>query len=184
MPKGLLNAYICGRLHVTVSKDVDDGTTPMYIHCKMCGNVHDELSMAVSKMYRMDQTLQHSVEWYKPTEQELADMADNYSPEAYASILDHVSKGGLLDREITETAAHISISVPEQVAGALYLVLNRYSKIEPSTNMQMALDINKLAHTLWDVTRSKSHDLATLAAVNTTAHGLMFLVNYEEVSRG
>lgn len=83
-----INVYTCrtcGQSIVTV--DLVEGTTSMYLTCQVterCGG------RMISGMYRVDQTLTPTHEWYKP-EKLPRDMA----------MRQHVEMGGLLLRKVT-----------------------------------------------------------------------------------
>lgn len=102
MPKGKKNAYICPRLHATITIDREEGTTPMFLMCPVCEE------QAVSKMYQLDQSLEPTHEWYKPDEKEIEDeitslhkLAPGMQKEHIEqSIREHVTMGGLLFRSI------------------------------------------------------------------------------------
>lgn len=105
-----INAYICNDLHVTITKDVDKGTTPMFISCPTCGE------RATSRMYSVNQSFTPEHEWYKPTDadvekevdQLLANDKDDSLPAKkilMSSYNDHVKNGGLLMRKIEHEKA-------------------------------------------------------------------------------
>lgn len=86
--KGKKNAYICqtcGKYTITI--DRENGTTPFMIGCQATPGC---FGIAQSSFYRVanDKTPTH--EWYKP---QLSTLTDPWER-------DHVSKGGLLLREI------------------------------------------------------------------------------------
>jgi len=86
------NIYTCSKCrHQMVTVDRDDGTTPFMTSCPICK------SPAQSSFYNVDQKLQPTHEWYKPTEEETKKLK--------AGTLEHVNMGGLLLRNIclTET---------------------------------------------------------------------------------
>lgn len=99
-----INAYICPKLHATITVNSDGGTTPMFITCPSCGE------NATSRMYNVDQTLEPSQEWFKPTEKEVKQQVDQYKDKVEYHILkaieynmkEHVKKGGLLLRIISK----------------------------------------------------------------------------------
>lgn len=97
------NAYVCPQLHITVTEDRDEGTTPMFINCPDCGPAltpeEGEKRMAGSIMYRINQNLSATHEWYKPTKTEMDDLYADLNPRSFKSILEHVKLGGLLLRE-------------------------------------------------------------------------------------
>ena len=95
-----INAYICPKLHHTITIDIDQGTTPMFLQCPECK------LRAVSMMYNVVQNLEPGYEWYKPKEADIireVKEATSKREDAYDSVLaamkDHVSNGGLLFRK-------------------------------------------------------------------------------------
>lgn len=97
------NAYVCPQLHITVTEDRDEGTTPMFIDCPNCPVLPSEKEevkrMAVSLMYRINQNLNATHEWYKPTKSEMDDFFADMYPGAFQALHKHVKDGGLLIRE-------------------------------------------------------------------------------------
>ena len=86
------NAYFCKACkQVTITVDIDNGTTPMFILCPNCNH------SAVSFMYQLPGALHLGVEadyeWYKPSERETLNLSKNEA--------DHVFNGGLLMRKRT-----------------------------------------------------------------------------------
>lgn len=81
-----INAYECPDGHLTVTIDLEDGTTPMMMNCRnpSCGKV------SRSKWYKVDQNLKPTFEWFKPTDMKKLNPAER----------DHVQRGGLLIRKI------------------------------------------------------------------------------------
>ena len=83
---GKINQYTCSGCGETMTTvDRDDGTTPMAIGCQIhltCGG------RMISHMYLVDQTLEPTHEWYRPT---------GKVQKAYR---EHVAMGGLLIRKI------------------------------------------------------------------------------------
>jgi len=80
--------------HQIVTIDRDEGNTPMFIDCPVCG------SRATSSMYMVDQDLIPTHEWYKPTERYIQKLKKIDSGWARQTV-DHCERGGLLFREIT-----------------------------------------------------------------------------------
>lgn len=90
--KGKKNIYKCDDGHLTVTIDRDDGVTPFMTTCTYtgCGK------MARSHMYHAQcQVFEPTHEWYRPTERQM-------SKEKRPGVIDHVKRGGLLLRAITE----------------------------------------------------------------------------------
>lgn len=90
------NAYICPKRHVTVTVDVADGVTPMFLGCKELGC----REMATSSMYPKEARPAHvpgpKWEWYKPTLKQA-----KKKERQYPGTLQHVQSGGLLLRQRT-----------------------------------------------------------------------------------
>lgn len=84
-----VNAYICDNLHITVTKNIDEGVTPMFIGCPECKALCDEYEAATSRMYRVNQSIPHTHEWYKPTNIEGLNQFE----------VEHIGQGGLLLRK-------------------------------------------------------------------------------------
>lgn len=105
-----INAYVCESCkRVTVTVNVDDGVTPMFMACPFPTVKESILSkgsvcgmQAVSFMYRLapcfysNPLLAAEWEWYKPSEQEAIDK--KYTQAAK----DHVAAGGLMLRARTD----------------------------------------------------------------------------------
>lgn len=82
------NIYLCQHNHVTKTKDIDAGVTPMHIVCETCGQ------FATSTGYRNHgDNIKPTMEFYRPTLKELG----NVKP---ISLVEHVLSGGLLLRKI------------------------------------------------------------------------------------
>lgn len=85
--EGRLNIYTCTtcRGHI-VTRDVDEGTTPMFTGCDATPGCAGTMQ---SSMYRVfDQTMRESHQWYRPSAVEVVGDA----------VRQHVSMGGLLLR--------------------------------------------------------------------------------------
>jgi hypothetical protein len=97
-PKGdKINAYVCEKLHITVTEDLHKGTTPMFISCPQCEIEHRQ-GLARTQMYKVDQSIQATYEWYKPTSQDLATVKAGMDAGMFSNVLTHVNQGGLLMR--------------------------------------------------------------------------------------
>jgi hypothetical protein len=96
-PKKKINAYICSELHATVTEDVHQGTTPMFIECPKCKSNH-KMNAARSQMYLVNQSLPPSHEWYKPIAEQMPAIQAEYGS-AFKLVLEHLNQGGLLLRE-------------------------------------------------------------------------------------
>ena len=90
MERKTVNAYVCDNLHITVTKDVDRGVTPMFIGCPECKTLYKKHLMASSRMYRVNQSAPHTHEWYRPASNEGLSQFE----------IEHVEQGGLLLRKI------------------------------------------------------------------------------------
>lgn len=91
------NIYVCeANGHRTVTIDRDVGTTPFITSCPVCGRD------AQSQFYRIDQNTIPTHEWYAPASNEelMQAMKKHSLPHIRAAIRVHVSRGGLLLREI------------------------------------------------------------------------------------
>lgn len=88
--QGKINIYVCdvckGNM---VTIDRDDGTTPFMTSCKAKYGCEGPM---VSSMYRVDQTLRPTHEWYAPT------VLDHLRP----AERQHVEMGGLLLRRVDQ----------------------------------------------------------------------------------
>lgn len=90
-----INTYTCPHGHVTVTKDVDEGVTPMMLRCRQKSDdgKHNCTEFARSAFYNCDQSLTPEYEWYKPK-----------SYKGYKdSMREHIKKGGLDIRKIKQT---------------------------------------------------------------------------------
>jgi len=95
---GRENVYVCTRCHgLTVTIDVDAGTTPFAIDCRASGRRGDCRALAHSSFYPEGPRPTHipppAWEWYKPSDVE-ARRADKKAP----GMLDHARRGGLFLR--------------------------------------------------------------------------------------
>lgn len=85
-----VNCYTCNHCgHITKTKDIDPGVTPMFFSCEKCS------SMSTSNFY-IDKSPNQlpTIEWYRPTLKEVLDMDNN--------VRDHVLNGGLVHRKILQ----------------------------------------------------------------------------------
>lgn len=99
MSRGKINVYTCPRGHRTVTRDADEGTSPMTIVCAEGG--HACMQGAWSAWYATDQTETPTHEWYRPTIK-AARRLDRRIP----GTLDHVERGGLLLRPVGGNRPH------------------------------------------------------------------------------
>lgn len=86
------NVYTCPKCEgFTVTVDIDEGVTPMFLNCRASGEEGDCDGMAVSAMYpkgpRPARIPEPAWEWFKPD----GDEYENLSP----AMKDHVDRGGL-----------------------------------------------------------------------------------------
>ena len=89
-----INVYQCNNGHDTVTIDRDEGTTPFITTCPVCKE------RSQSRLYRVDQGMIPTHEWYRPTGAEIDDICIDKPWEQQRMIRHHVSRGGLLLREI------------------------------------------------------------------------------------
>jgi hypothetical protein len=84
-----VNCYKCKCGHITKTKDIDAGVTPMMFNCESCDGT------AMSTFFTDVAPHQNpTIEWYRPTIDELLKMRNK--PE----LVDHVLQGGLCHRKI------------------------------------------------------------------------------------
>lgn len=87
--EGRINQYTCDTCGGTITTvDHADGATPMMLACQTSSTC---MGRMMSRMYRVDQTLTPTHEWYKPT---------GKVKKIYRQ---HVAMGGLLIRKIVGT---------------------------------------------------------------------------------
>jgi hypothetical protein len=98
-----INAYICEYLHVTSTIDLVEGTTPMFIRCEQCAK-EGRVCMASSRMYRVNQSVVPTHEWYAPSDDELKALSKSMDANTLVAMLEHVQKGGLLLRKRKEVS--------------------------------------------------------------------------------
>ena len=87
------NAYFCTHCRkVTITVDIDEGVTPMFIMCPFCNGTSS------SFMYQLPGCMYFNIkadlEWYKPNEKETLMLSKSEA--------DHVFEGGLLARPRTK----------------------------------------------------------------------------------
>ncbi|MBE99334.1 MAG: hypothetical protein CMP77_05060 [Flavobacterium sp.] len=85
-----INCYTCKQCkHITKTKDVDAGVTPMFHTCEKCSHT------AISSMYKdIAPEKNPTQEWYRPSLLECFKLKKNQH------LLEHVLSGGLLNRII------------------------------------------------------------------------------------
>jgi hypothetical protein len=99
------NAYFCKECRkVTITVDIDNGVTPMFIKCHYCYG-----AMANSFMYNLPGCLRYDfsngkiaelpadLEWYKPSSEEYEKLSPHEK--------EHIDKGGLIYRLRTDKPA-------------------------------------------------------------------------------
>lgn len=130
MNKGKLNAYVCDALHITVTVDRDNGTTPFIIGCTNPGcSFH-----ATSKMHKVSSGLTPTWEFYKMPDNE----AEKLSP---AEKMHHV-QGGLFLRPIQSNIPEKEYNIDTELsinitAGQLVQYANVMAKVS-EVNDQMS----------------------------------------------
>ena len=87
-----LNTYTCAAGHVTTTKDIHAGTTPMVINCPLCLMAKTPVLSAYSAMYRPTKVGKVSIEWYRPEWVEFEKL--------HPMLMRHVLDGGLLLRPV------------------------------------------------------------------------------------
>jgi hypothetical protein len=102
-PEGKRNIYECAKGHKTVTVDTAQGVTSFIIGCPTCEANGEQLE-AFSAMYRVPQTSVPTHEWYKATEEDLANLKADLHPHQFANLKDHVDQGGLLFRKLREVS--------------------------------------------------------------------------------
>lgn len=87
-----VNCYTCDSCgHITKTKDVASGVTPAFFNCEACK------AMAHSSFYTdIAPDQKPTIAWYRPTLAATLKLSSKYG------LRDHVLKGGLLARPITE----------------------------------------------------------------------------------
>ena len=90
------NCYVCNVCNgFTVTVDVDEGVTPMFMHCKVTENCEGSArSCLYPKAPRPSTIPAPKFEWYNPTTMELSKLDEETQ--------DYVLKGGLLLRDRTD----------------------------------------------------------------------------------
>jgi len=85
-----VNCYVCKTCgHVTKTKDIDAGATPMIINCEQCSKDANSMfynDVAPAKI--------PTIEWYRPSLKETLRLRKK------PAYLEHVLSGGLLSRKI------------------------------------------------------------------------------------
>lgn len=86
-----VNCYVCPSCaHITKTKDIDPGVTPMFFTCENCGCPNASSSFFKDIAPGQEPTF----EWYRPDLKEVMKKRDN------SGLLDHIFKGGLCQRKI------------------------------------------------------------------------------------
>lgn len=100
--RGEVNGWTCDRCgETTYCVHVDDGVTPMFLACRAHGEA-GSCGMGTSLMYPAPPVPDHVIaavrwEWYSPDPKEKTTLYFEDPP-----VFDHVDKGGLLLRELTD----------------------------------------------------------------------------------
>lgn len=89
-PSQKINVYTCPKGHKTVTVDLVDGTTPMFLNCRNITDGHACDQTSRSAWYMCDQTLTPEFEWYRPGPEEKLNKEERQ----------HCIQGGLLIRRI------------------------------------------------------------------------------------
>jgi hypothetical protein len=85
-----INVYYCKTCQKEiVTRDFDEGTTPMMLRCVATAGCAGTM---MSAFYRVDQSLKAEFEWYKPASLKGFDRATK----------EHIRMGGLIIRKIGE----------------------------------------------------------------------------------
>ncbi len=86
-----VNCYICSCGHITKTKDVDAGVTPMFYNCEKCNG------QARSSFYKdIAPNQQPTQEWYRPTLKQVLKM------KTHDGMIEHILNGGLDIRKINK----------------------------------------------------------------------------------
>jgi len=89
-----VNCYQCDCGHTTKTKDIDAGVIPFFFKCEKCGS-----SLAKSTFFKdVIPERKATFEWYRPTLEECLRLRNK------SAMLDHVLKGGLVFRRVSENA--------------------------------------------------------------------------------
>ena len=84
-----VNCYLCKCGHITKTRDIHAGVTPMMFACEICGN--DAMSSFYNDIAPQQQP---TFEWYRPELKKVLKMRKN------PAMLDHILRGGLDYRKI------------------------------------------------------------------------------------
>lgn len=110
-PQNIKSAYICSKLHSTVTIVSDKGVTPLVISCPICKGD------AISKVGGVDTTITATHEWYKPTDEEIKKESDGNK---LAALLEHVNRGGLILRKVEREEENDGEFNPSKILEALH----------------------------------------------------------------
>ena len=85
-----INCYTCSNGHITKTRDIDAGVTPMFHVCETCGK------QAISTFFKDITTSdkEPTQEWYRP------DLKETMKYRNKEHVLEHIFNGGLLNRKI------------------------------------------------------------------------------------
>lgn len=85
-----VNCYVCNCGHITKTRDIDAGVTPMMFNCEKCGGFG-----AMSTGFKdIVPNRQPTFEWYRPSLKKLLKMRN------VPGMVDHILNGGLDYRKI------------------------------------------------------------------------------------
>jgi len=89
-----VNSYVCPEGHISKTRDVDSGVTPMFIKCESCQH------QAASRFYKDVNPIQDvTQEFYRPSLRQLLKMSTR---EWNDGMIEHVLSGGLMIRKIVK----------------------------------------------------------------------------------
>lgn len=84
-----VNCYVCRCGHITKTKDIAPGVTPFMFECELCKGTAQSTFYTDIAIHK-----QPTIEWYRP------DIEETIKLRKSPGELDHVLRGGLLDRKI------------------------------------------------------------------------------------
>lgn len=96
-----INAYVCPHLHTTVTIEYGDGNTSFMMSCPKCLKKGVQ-ELATSQVYKVNQNLTPTHEWYKPTAEEIEHIRKSSPDSNFRQLQQHVMRGGLLLRELSK----------------------------------------------------------------------------------
>jgi DNA-directed RNA polymerase subunit RPC12/RpoP len=114
-----------------VTRNRDEGVTPMFIRCEGSKCDAGEFPKATSAMYRVDQSLPPTHEWFKPTKAEVE--ARWPTADGRRSVWGHVQQGGLILQPLVKPSVPFTgncraqapcIACPVEVRGLYAVAFN------------------------------------------------------------